>query len=134
MKPTRRFLDVVKGLLLQGRVRLVPTALPLTTTTEDDGAINVGWEDNKLVYLMPDAAYAAFMQALRAMNESMPLGQSALWSQLQDEGLATRGDGKNRLPKRRLGGARPRVVEIPWSLLRDPTDIEERIDAEVGGG
>ncbi|HVJ17304.1 MAG TPA: DNA polymerase [Polyangiaceae bacterium] len=141
MKPSRRFLSVLKSLLTQGRVGLVTKHLPLTkteahgtipTSCSVGGGRNIGWVDDKLVYLVPEAAYESFVQALRAMNEPMPLDQQAFWAQLVEEGLTSKGDGKNLHPKRRVGGARTRVVELPKHYLLDPSEIEERIDEEFG--
>ncbi|WP_437723630.1 DNA polymerase [Sorangium sp. So ce861] len=141
MKPSQRFLAVLKSLLMQGRVGLVATHLRLAknegngtvpTSCEVGGGRNIGWVDDKCVYLVPEAAYESFVQALKAMNEPMSLDQQAFWAQLVEEGLASKGDGKNLHPKRRVGGGRPRVVELPRRCLLDPSEVEERINEEFG--
>ncbi|MDI3284718.1 DNA polymerase [Polyangium sp. 15x6] len=139
-KPSQRFLSVLKSLLTQGRVGLVAAHLPLVknepsgavpTSCEVGGGKNIGWVDDKFVYLVPEAAYESFVQALRAMNEPMPLDQPAFWAQLVEEGLTSKGDGKNLHPKRRVGGVRARVVKLPKHYLLEPSEIEGRVNEEL---
>ncbi len=93
--PGRRFLEVLRALLLRRKVVLKGIGQSLTVCS-DDTAEPIGWQDKTHAYLLPDAAFEAINKALKSMNEGTSLQQYGLWKRMMEEKLVipyvTRGE------------------------------------------
>ncbi|WP_170319802.1 DNA polymerase [Polyangium spumosum] len=134
--PGRRFLEVLRDLLLRRKVALKSLGMPLTSASSDD-AEPVGWKDKTHAYLLPDAAFEAVNKALKSMNEGTPLQQYGLWSRMVEEGLILP-YGKGKEPTHRLDvdgdGERERVLKIDLAKLRGEPDPDGSGDGGPGPG
>jgi DNA polymerase-1 len=124
--PGRRFLEVLRDLLLRRKVVLKALGEPLIMSS-DDTAEPVGWQDTTHAYLLRDAAFEAVNRTLRSMNEGAPLQQYGLWKRMMEEKLVipyvTR---EGNEPTHRIDangdGKRERVLKIDLASLRDEPD------------
>ncbi|WP_170229754.1 DNA polymerase [Polyangium fumosum] len=128
VNPVHRFINVLRTLLVQGKVKTVDVGFALDTA-EGKG---IGWEDKDHYYLFPDAVYTAVVEAMRAAGQSMPLAQRMLWSRLVDDGFVLPGDEEGRSTRKKfVGGPNGQRERVLWFVrekleLRDA--ISERID------
>jgi DNA polymerase I-like protein with 3'-5' exonuclease and polymerase domains len=134
--PGRRFLEVLRALLLRRKVVLKVMGQSLTISS-DDTAEPVGWQDKTHAYLLPDAAFEAVNKALKSMNEGTPLQQYGLWKRMMVEKLViphvTR---EGNEPTHRIDvngdGKRERVLKIDLAELRDEPDPDGSDDGGSG--
>jgi len=87
-KPTRRFLSVLYTIIDQGRALLLPK--DESPSEPKPGIDFVGWrdDDNDVLYLLPEAAYAAVWHFCRETGEHFPIRQERLKRDLAKEGLS----------------------------------------------
>ncbi|WP_437656740.1 DNA polymerase [Sorangium sp. So ce1182] len=119
--PVHRFIEVLRTLLLQGKVQTVDVAFALDTA-EGHG---IGWQDKDYLYLLPDAAYSAVVEALRARGQAMPLAARMLWSRLVDEGFVHGEEGRSTR-KKLVGGVKGHRERVLW-LRRDAIQLRDEI-------
>lgn len=124
--PVRRFIDVLRTLLLQGKVKTVDVAFALDTAE----AHGIGWQDKDYLYLLPDAAYSAVVEALRARGQAMPIAARMLWSRLVDEGFVYGEDGRSTR-KKHVGGVKGHRERVLW-LRRDAIQLRDELADRVG--
>ncbi|KYF70805.1 hypothetical protein BE15_30305 [Sorangium cellulosum] len=120
--PVHRFIDVLRTLLLQGKVKTVDVAFALDTAE----AHGIGWHDKDYLYLVPDAAYSAVVEALRARGQAMPIGARMLWSRLVDEGFVDGEPEGRSTRKKHVGGVKGNRERVLW-LRRDAIQLRDEI-------
>ena len=116
-RPTRRFLEVLAGLLDQNRVVLVAKPGRPEDLGEQDKRQFLGWSDGPFVYLLPDAVFGVVSRACRDAGEPFPVRQAALAAALDREGH-TECASERHSKVERLGGKHRRV----WKLRRASLD------------
>jgi hypothetical protein len=93
-----RYLAALRALLTTNRAYLANVHYNLDN---EDRRPFLGWEDDNVVYLQPDAAYAEVMKFLRDGNGLNGLGMSTIHKQLDQLGhLARKSEDKYTYPKR----------------------------------
>lgn len=115
-RPTRRFFQVIFTLLSQSRAKLLPRSNVRPPEKE-----TIGWYDDNLIYLMPEAAYETVSRFCRDCGETFVLRPERLRRELHDEGLLSGRDSEHLTVNKFLGGKQRRVL----SLYR--TKVEELI-------
>lgn len=132
VNPVHRFINVLRTLLVQGKVKTVDVAFALDSV---DGK-GIGWEDKDHYYLVPDAVYKDVVEAMRAAGQSMSLAQRMLWSRLVDDGFVLPGDEQGRSTRKKLvggpNGQRERVLWFVREKLEMRDGISDRIDECAG--
>jgi hypothetical protein len=122
-RPTRRFLQVLFGLLNQNRVQL----LKRKGSVYNVGKEKIGWYDEESIYLLPDAAYEAVARFCRECGEVFPLRQERLARQLHEEGLSER-DREHYTVVARLGNQSRRVLRLSRAK------VEQFVGESLPGG
>jgi DNA polymerase I-like protein with 3'-5' exonuclease and polymerase domains len=121
--PVHRFVDVLRMLLMQGKVKTVDVASALDAA-EGKG---IGWEDKDYLYLVPDAVYQEVVEALRARGQARPIAPRMLWSRLVDEGFVLKGDQEGRSTRKKLvGGLKGSRERLLW-FRRDALNLRDQI-------
>ncbi|BCM89095.1 hypothetical protein IAD21_00939 [Abditibacteriota bacterium] len=89
----------------------------------------VGWQDSNLVYLLPNAAFAAASDALRSQPNGLNgLAENTISKQLDQLGFLEKKDGAKYAPKCDVGGTeirRPRVLVLKKTRFFDEDEDEE---------
>jgi phage/plasmid primase-like uncharacterized protein len=139
-RPTRIFLEMLQGLLVERRFQLLRTHQP----TEEAKALPVplGWADNAHLYLIPRVAVGEVTRACREQGVLLAVDEARLIRELVEDGIA---DGETERAHRtrtaRVGGkvrrvlrlnraAIERVIEGPFALPED--DLRESGDEASG--
>jgi hypothetical protein len=130
-RPTQKFLDMLNELFLTSRIKaesagsshLAKGAKPPKeyllgwTGSETDNAYLAGYADETMLYLLPDAAFKAVNEAIRAQGEFLSLGKNEMLRALAREGLIEPDrNGKNTQIKWIQGGSK-RVICLPRAHL-----------------
>ncbi|MFO0675338.1 MAG: DNA polymerase [Polyangiaceae bacterium] len=158
--PARRFLEVLRSLLVRGEVCLLDKDLRGAATvgggwsalqaqiiaqqagdadaTKSRTAKVVGWFDRTHVFLDPDGSYQAVVQALKAGGGSMPVKQCTLWQRLNTLGVLATEEQDRRTVKRVVRGVKTTVLMMPWSALDldgpDPSPPDGDVCTDGGDG
>ena len=137
--PAERFIELLQSLFSSGRAHLKckddETISPNNAErwgwkgAKGDGlagtvhwqpqGIAIGWVDACNVYIDPQAAYAELDRLARETGEPLPSPRT-LWKRLGERGVIRvqhEADGSRALVKRRIGGRRKRICEIPVATL-----------------
>lgn len=134
-KPTVQFLGIVSALLQNGSIY---TWNVDGSDKEDYEGINrrgihVGWRDEEHHYYLPDVLYNEVSAFLNRQNEHIPLKKSALWKQLDEEGVITTiTETDNGKPKRKrthrkaIDGNRVNVLWVKKEF------VTEEVASEAG--
>lgn len=85
-KPTRRFLEVLATIMVQGRALLLPKEE--TIPEPKPGVDFIGWHDGEFLYLLPEATFAAVVRFCRDTGEHFPTRQERLKRDLAKEGIS----------------------------------------------
>lgn len=100
---------------------------------------SVGWTDGRQVWLDPGAVFATMERQARAESDPLGVTQRALTGALVAAGVLTTERVTGRATpapqvRRRVGGARQRVWELPWSWLwpDDLDDTDNNPDPDAG--
>lgn len=134
-RPTERYVSILRDLLLQGRISLVPKEESLSANSSPTVRA-VGWFDREKgeVLLVPDLAWEAV--ELFAGRDRWPYSQTQLQKQLAEEGLIQRsdaGDEKRRTCRRWVGGRTERVLVLAATLFDGVLPSPSRVtDADIG--
>jgi len=108
-----RYIAQVSTALRSGRFRLVDVDSKLIGG-------DIGWVDDRHVYLDPDATQSVLVQLAREQGEAAPLPKREIYGRLVHAGIASPPTEKDRIgTKRPVGGGRPRVIEIARSVFED---------------
>jgi hypothetical protein len=119
--PVNRFLQLMQSLLASGRVYLQDLESENAPNPKGD---HVGWLDNDVALLHPDAAFGAAQKLAQEQGEFIVIGQKALWPRIKDRGFLIGSDSDRNLKRETIRSKRPRVLKIPSRLLR--LDAEDR--------
>lgn len=121
--PADVFVDVLRTLLAQGAVALVPgraTGLePPAGQIATPGRGNIGWVFDGHAYLMPGLARAAVVGYLERVGETFPHRPRSLHQALHRRGYIIKTEKDHYEAKVRAGGGNHRVLKIPLQFLQD---------------
>jgi len=92
-RPSTRYLSIIRELIAQGKVNLMPLD---GEAVEGKGDL-LGWCDADFVYLPSDAAYHAVAKFCRDEGGTFPLKPKSLHRMLESEGILVPGTQKDRL-------------------------------------
>jgi hypothetical protein len=127
--PVVRFLQLMQSLLASGRVFLEDLE---TDNCRNQKGDRVGWLQENVALLNPDAAFAAVQKLAQDQGEFLTIGQKTLWARMRDRGLLLGSDADRNLKRETIHGDRQRVVRLPKGLLsldagdRDNRDVRDR--------
>jgi hypothetical protein len=115
-RPSRRFLSVLATLVGQGRAIL----LQKDCVARGDGgdAADVGWQDDKFIYLLPDAAFQSVARFCRDAGEYFPVRSDRLWKDLNQERISDCAEGRNSTTAT-LGRQKRRVAKLFRDRVED---------------
>jgi hypothetical protein len=100
-RPIRRFLAILQTLLLQRKAVLVPKGTFLENVDRNFQVL--GWFDNKHLYLLPDASFAAASHFCRDCGGTFPISQERLFRELNEESLSECNPGRRDAVEATLG-------------------------------
>ena len=132
-KPTLKFIAVLRELLITSRVFVESVSdkgmpppekatLGWEGTEPAKNAYKVGYADENTLYLLPETAWRAVQEAIRAQGDYLSLGKNDLLAALAREGFIEPGKaGKNTRLKRIQGGVQ-RVAFLPLKMLAHDHD------------
>jgi hypothetical protein len=125
-EPDLRYLETVKDALVSGRARLV---LPVQSLQHSPTCRDIGWYDEKQVYLHPKETHILVTEVMRAGGEFNPWRLATIYDQLVHRGYASPRNDPDHLGTKRgpFGGARVYVIELPRKLFEDV-----RLDSPTG--
>ncbi len=121
-KPTLKFLQVLRELLVQKRVYLKDTRGGCPEHWEDLGwkhqdapglAEFIGWADEARLYLMPDSAYRAVYRAIKDQGGYLSPGKNTLLKALAEEGIIEPARDGETTRFKKIGGKSHRVIFMP---------------------
>ncbi|HEX4608265.1 MAG TPA: hypothetical protein VH092_08675, partial [Urbifossiella sp.] len=98
----------------------------------------VGWVVGDMLYLDPDATFAAVAELAREQGQAYPLGQQTLYRRLKEAGVLVRTDGDRATYPATVEGSRRRVLHVPVPTVfpkpgqpgqsgRDPENLGETV-------
>ncbi|MEK7848987.1 MAG: DUF3854 domain-containing protein [Chloroflexota bacterium] len=126
-KPGRRFLEVLRTLLAQGKAVLFPKSLlngdrpPLMPGQE-----HLGWRDEDFAYLIPTAAYHLVARYCRDEGGVFPVKERTLWRELAREKVILHSNGRYQ-ELLWVDGAPRRVLRVPWRCLEPDGNTEGEV-------
>jgi hypothetical protein len=135
-RPALKFVSVLRELLITGRVYakdassrdMAPpgaAALGWAGTEPVHNAFLVGYADEDMLYLLPETAFRAVSEAVRAQGDYLSLGKNEMLTALAREGFIEPGkDGKNTRVKWIQGGLK-RVIFLPHRMLAHDEAAED---------
>ncbi|MCZ6625567.1 MAG: hypothetical protein O7B35_15290, partial [Deltaproteobacteria bacterium] len=91
-RPSLRFLKVLSTLVTQEHVTLLPKSDPEKQTS--DSADFVGWYDDEMLYLLPEAAFMAVSRFCRDAGEPFSIRLERLKRDLAEEGFSEKDQGR----------------------------------------
>jgi hypothetical protein len=119
-RPTLRFLNVLRELLVQGRVYIRNMAGQCPENWRElgwqdydetaPGAEFIGWADDGVLYLMPDAAFRAVQETIRKQDEYLGLGKNSLLEALAKEGFIEPARNGENTQVKKIFGRSKRVI------------------------
>ncbi len=114
-EPAARFMELLSALLSSGAAHLADAKDGWTR--HDIRGRCIGWLDGDLVYLEPDAAFAAVQRFAREQGDALSVSTKTLWKRMKDQGLLARHDKDRNLFTAPVDGVRRRVLAIHASKL-----------------
>jgi hypothetical protein len=121
-KPVKLFLDAIKEMHDRKAINIFDLDNP-----SQCGNINViGYKDSNYYYFYPDSIYSEVKKFYNAQDKNYPLGKTALFQQLADDGLIEKDKDQNTKAKR-INGKRPRLL---WLRVDALEEKEEYSDGE----
>jgi DNA polymerase-1 len=120
--PARRFMEILSGLFVRGKITLRAVGAKLARLNES-GATEVGWKDSTHAYVVKDAILGIVNTELEGTREGQSLQPYSLCARLADQGF-TECVGKDNTPKfdGAKDGTRVRVLKIRLDKLQLPPD------------
>ncbi len=115
-KPVKLFLDAIKEM----RDRKAINIYDLDNPSQNSNINIIGYRDKDFYYFYPDTIYSEVKKYYLVQDKSYPLGKTALFQQLANDGLIDRDKEQNTKTKR-INGKRPRLL---W-LRADALDESE---------
>ncbi len=91
-RPSRRFLRVLATLVIQGRVALLPKNE--SGNYPQDGTNFIGWQDDEMLYLQPEAAFKAVSRFCQETAEPLAIRQNRLNRELAVENISEYDPGR----------------------------------------
>ncbi len=125
-RPLRRFLLTLLTLVKQGRCVLRPKEE--TGVTPGKGVELLGWFDEELLYLIPEATYRAIALHCREAGEPFPVSRIRLMKDLVIEGFVKH-DPDRSTKVMRVGGRHQRLLCLKRACVEDA--IGEEFPAEL---
>lgn len=138
-EPTRRFLDLVSTVIASGEAHIARTDGCEPPDAESWGwrmqeaytgngqrihvarGNRIGWLDGDLIYLLPDAAYAAANRMATATGAPLGIAPKTLGKRLHERGLLAVVEPGGYTVPRNVDGKRQRVLAIPMHHLTPQT-------------
>jgi hypothetical protein len=120
-RPTRIFLEMLQGLLVERRFQLLRTH----QATEDAKPLPVaiGWADAVYLYLIPRVAVGEVMRACRDQGNPFPVDEARLIRELVEDGIAEgESEGAHRTRTVRVGGKVRRVLRLARAAIERVVD------------
>ena len=119
-KPVKLFIDAIKEM----RDRKTIVIHDLNNHSIEYAYKPMGYVDDNYYYFYPDSIYSEVRKFYAAQEKSFPLGKSALFQQLADDGLIEKDKAQNTKTKR-IGDKRPRLLWLKCSAF---DEREESVD------
>lgn len=134
--PVTLFLNGLRELLNSNTVHLAYIAQDGSILVNGFGDLIGYAEDpgvpNRMVYLLPQVAYAAVQKLFRDQGSAYPISRTQLWKRLRDQGiLITRqgSNGEELTPTKCIGGYSQRMA---WLRAADVFGEDEQLELKTG--
>ncbi len=132
-RPTLKFIAVLRELLITSRVFVesvndkgMPPPEKATLGWEGTeparNAYKVGYADDNTLYLLPETAWRAVQEAIRAQGDYLSLGKNDLFAALAREGFIEPGKAGRNTHLKRIQGGVQRVAFLPLKMLAHDHD------------
>lgn len=132
-KPSRKFFEILRTLLDQNKVALLPTVETYSEEPQKIFGDIIGWTDNSSYFLLPEAAFKSVSTFCRDTNSRFPVTLDRLKRDLVKEGLSEVNPGRLTL-RHRI----PRDPEHPKHVLKINIERVQNLleldDASEGNG
>jgi hypothetical protein len=83
-----------------------------------------GWADEDTLYLLPETAFRAVSEAIRAQGDYLALGKNELLAALVREGFIIPGKGGRTTQTVRIQGGVKRVIWLPFDKYDEVMEDE----------
>ena len=124
-KPVKLFLDAIKEM----RDRKTINIFDLDNPSQNSNINVIGYRDKDFYYFYPDSIYSEVKKFYIAQDKNYPLGKTALFQQLADDGLIEKDKEQNTKTKR-VQGKRPRLLWLRADVLNDNESEEVTYNGE----
>ena len=118
--PAKRFLSLVGAVLHSGKGHLRPTgAVAIHWDSDNSPGDCIGWKDETVAYLHPEAAFAAVQRLANDQQRPLASSAKAVWRRLSEAGLLVRTakDGRNTYKLRVSGSILVSTIAVPLSSI-----------------
>ena len=123
-RPTLLFLQVLSGLVAQGKAKLYPKSS--REYVPEPGAELLGWYDDNYLYLLPEASYHLVARYLREEGRHFPVRETTLRKYLAEEGYLDRGEDHEHITSTvRAGQKVYRALRIRRERVREYFDLSQ---------
>jgi hypothetical protein len=122
-EPARRFLELIPAMLDRGDACLRNAAT--ATPTQGERGRCIGWtsgDDEGLIFIEPESAYAAAQQLAEQQGEPLPVRKKTLGKRLEDSGFLAHHDKDRNTLQVTIGTTRRRVWAIKKSDIFPPSE------------
>ena len=122
-RPTLLFLQVLSGLVAQGKAKLYPKGNK--EYIPEPGTELLGWYDDDYIYLLPEASYHLVARYLREEGRHFPVRETTLRKYLAEEGYLERGDEEHYTSPVRTGGKLYRTFRVHREKVKEYFDLSQ---------
>jgi len=128
-RPTLLFLQVLSGLVAQGKAKLYPKGNK--EYIPEPGTELLGWYDDDYIYLLPEASYHLVARYLREEGRHFPVRETTLRKYLEEEGYLDRGTTRHKTSTIRDGTKVRRALRIRWERVKEYLDPQPEEQADT---
>jgi hypothetical protein len=129
-RPTLLFLQVLSGLVAQGKAKLYPKGNK--EYIPEPGTELLGWYDDDYIYLLPEASYHLVARYLREEGRHFPVRENTLRKYLAEEGYLERGDEEHYTSPVRTGGKLYRTFRVHREKVKEYFDLSQSEESASG--
>lgn len=137
-EPAARFLALLQNAIASEKAYLKEWRPEATLQQESKSGVCVGWDDTNgnLVYLLPDASFAAAQELGQKTADSLVVSPRTLWKRLHEKGhvAETEGSRETYMVRKTLDGRRTGVLPIYRGSLFQKPDQPDQPDQSAKSG
>jgi len=137
-EPTARFLDLLRDSLASGKTYLKSLVSVVDMVPTERYGVCVGWDvpESSLIYLLPEASYAAAQEIGRQTGDPLTVSAQTLRKRLNEQGhiAETEGSQETLAVRKTIEGERIRVIVVyRTSLFAEPVQPVQPVQSPDEG-